>query len=1445
LKHFAFIAKLSKVFWVILTFILLWFSLLTTSNASNKSINIQGRLVNSDGTNISAPCVATNTCDFRLTVYESADSVCNSSDTQVSQEVLSNVTLVNGIFNLALGTGAGSSIPTYDFDSEYTCVRIELDDDGNEDFVGAEDFGTIDFRAVPYSFNSARLDGKVAGEFFQVGGNDSTSGLVLGTNNNHSLSFKTDNVTRALFDTNGHFLPFENDTYDLGSNTNRWRDLYLGPDSLRIGTSTTQEAVLSYDTTNNVFNISTDTTTNGDIAFNTNQLFIDKSTGNVGLGLLNPSAKLSIQGSFAAGNNVTNTGANSFAFGSTNIYYSGDKDLSFVGEGYGGFDNFVYTSSTQSNGKIIVGGSFTSYKGMSMNGIARFNSDGSLDTTFNIGSGASSNVYTTSIQSDGKVIIGGLFSSFNGTTTRRIARLNSDGSLDTTFNVGSGAGSTVYTTSIQSDGKVIIGGDFTSYNGTAINRIARLNSDGSLDTTFNVGTGATNRVLITSLQSDGKVIIGGYFTSYNGTAINRIARLNSDGSLDTTFVVGTGVNNEVQTITIQSDGKVIIGGVFSSFNGTTRGRIARLNSDGSLDTTFNVGSGAVGAVYTTSIQSDGKVIIGGLFTSYNGTAINRIARLNTDGSLDTTFNVGTGANNTIRTTSIQSDGKVVIGGEFTSYNGTGRNYIARLGTDGNLDVSFNLNTGANNSVRTVSIQDDGRIIIGGDFTSYDNTTTNRIARINSDGSLDTTFNVGTGANNSIRTTSIQSDGKVIIGGAFTSYNGTGRNYIARLNSDGSLDTTFVIGTGATGGSVLTILIQTDGKIILGGIFTGYNGTAVNRIARLNTDGSLDTTFNVGTGANNWVYTTAIQSDGKVIIGGNFTSYNGTSINRIARLNSDGSLDTTFVVGTGASGAVNTTTIQSDGKIIIGGSFFSYNGTSINRIARLNSDGSLDTTFVVGTGASGAVNTTTIQSDGKVIIGGIFSSYNGTSINRIARLNSDGSLDTNFSVGIGVNNTVFITAIQSDGLIVGGEFTTYKNVLSSYMLRIYQENYDPIDLALDNTFMVQYGLSQMKFKEEDMILQNTKLGIGVDNPSYQLQLSQNSAAKPTSNSWTVVSDERLKSDVAKFDDGLNVIRQINPVSYMLNGQGGMPMGERGIGIIAQDMRDIAPYTISTFKAKLNPTDAVETELYSFDSSALTFVLINAVKEQQDEIDDIRYEINKIKDSLSLLQQTNQEDTEIIEDLFMADEDIATYLEGGHKFDRIVVAEDSWFKGRIRVDGHVIFGKDTAGQAIILSGDNQVRVEFESEYEYPPIVSLTQVGGADISNLFVDNVTTTGFDVYINPSQDNDVRINWFAFAVHKGNVFLSDGDKFEIQNEAEYWEQKAQEELEALEQESIQKEVVVEETVGEEMVLELSPTPTPEVTPEPTPEITPEPTSEITPEITPEPSPEVVEVPLAE
>ena len=378
---------------------------------------------------------------------------------------------------------------------------------------------------------------------------------------------------------------------------------------------------------------------------------------------------------------------------------------------------------------------------------------------------------------------------------------------------------------------------------------------------------------------------------------------------------------------------------------------------GEIDPSFLTGvpAGADGTVNTTALQPDGKILIGGQFTTYNGTTVNRIARLNTDGILDTTFTTGTGADNSVNTITIQPDGKILVGGWFTTYNGTTVNGIARLNTDGTLDTTFTTGTGVDGAVSVIALQSDSKIFIGGDFYTYNGTTANRIARLNTDGTLDTTF-TGTGANNyNVKAITFQPDGKILVGGDFIHYNDNPANRIVRLNTDGTLDTTFTIGTGASQ-VVYAVIIQPDGKILIGGQFLTYNGTTVNGIARLNTDGTLDTTFTAGTGIDNYtsVYTVAIQSDGKILIGGNFTTYNGTTVNYITRLNTDGTLDTTFT-STGTNSDVNTITFQPDGnKAIIGGSFTNYNGSSAAYLARI--------LFAMDLPSDSTTLTTTIQSN---------------------------------------------------------------------------------------------------------------------------------------------------------------------------------------------------------------------------------------------------------------------------------------------------------------------------------------------------------------------------------------------------------------------------------------------------------------------------------------------------
>lgn len=369
---------------------------------------------------------------------------------------------------------------------------------------------------------------------------------------------------------------------------------------------------------------------------------------------------------------------------------------------------------------------------------------------------------------------------------------------------------------IQSDGKIVVGGSFQNFagdfamEGARAGRIARLNADGLQDLTFNSGNGFTtgfNRVSAMVIQPDNKILTGGNLYSYNTfLGLNNMARINPDGTRDQSFANtaqtgGTSINAFVHAFALQPDGKIIVGSNVSTSN--SLGKIIRLNSNGTTDNTFVIGTGFSGVrsfddanVYALALQTDGKVIAGGDFVSYNGTLSKKIIRLNANGSIDATFNIGTGFGDTdeVRVITLLPDGKLLVGGNLSTYNGTTINHIIRLNANGTRDNTFNIGTGFNNPIRDIQLQADGKILVGGDFTSFNNTPINRLVRLNADGSRDNTFNIGTGFSHEVYTIAIQPDGKAVVGGIFTSYNGVVRNGIVRLGGVSTVPTVAITGT---------------------------------------------------------------------------------------------------------------------------------------------------------------------------------------------------------------------------------------------------------------------------------------------------------------------------------------------------------------------------------------------------------------------------------------------------------------------------------------------------------------------------------------------------------------------------------------------------------------------------------------------------------------------------
>lgn len=361
---------------------------------------------------------------------------------------------------------------------------------------------------------------------------------------------------------------------------------------------------------------------------------------------------------------------------------------------------------------------------------------------------------------------------------------------------------------------------------------------GSIDPSFNPGAGfgigaLQERVEILAQQPDGKLLTGGWFTDYNGATAKCIVRTNLDGSIDNTFNTGDGCGGifpYVNAIALQGNGRIIIGGNFNTFNGESRNRIARLNSNGTLDESFDPLTGFNSDVNDLAIQPDGKIIATGIFSQYDwlsGAPIPRsgIIRINPDGSNDETFDPGAGFSSAsgqmrVNCVALQPDGKILTAGQFTAFDGEPHVLVARLNSDGSLDDSFDpgdgfgLNFGFYGEVSAMELLPDGKIMLTGNF-SHTGASGSGLIRLNSDGSIDSSFT----ANTFGTAMTVQTDGKVLV-------SVLGPYFVRRYNSDGTLDTSFSVIE--LNDLAKDILVQFDGNVLIGGWFD-YNPNAIMRL----------------------------------------------------------------------------------------------------------------------------------------------------------------------------------------------------------------------------------------------------------------------------------------------------------------------------------------------------------------------------------------------------------------------------------------------------------------------------------------------------------------------------------------------------------------------------------------------------------------------------------------
>lgn len=620
---------------------------------------------------------------------------------------------------------------------------------------------------------------------------------------------------------------------------------------------------------------------------------------------------------------------------------------------------------------------------------------------------------------DGRMLVGGSLVTIAGQATpRSLAIIKNDGSLDATFQVDPGLQVVkVNAAAVQGDGKIIISGWFRKPPAPSSYSLLRLYPNGTVDDTFQPNTinGQVFAVLVDGL----KILVGGDFTS----PTPRIARLDLNGTADSTFNgVGSGPDSTVRSMARQSSGKYILAGEFESFNGTSQAGVARLNTNGSLDTLF--APGGFMASQRLAVLNDDSVVVGGENICGDGL----FAWFTAGGALKPSLSPEPDLFQSITAFLPLPDGGFLIGGWYSSscINESPTQHegqVWRYAADGSYRTMTTF--GNESDVLALALRSDGKVMLGGQGRPA---TSDQVGLFDGLALLDLSndglekvgaFHLVVGDEAEIYSLSRYPDSKLLVAGNFSHVNGSPHFGLARLLANGALDTSFHPFADQPGGWSYAALALSDGRAMAGFRDSGlYLIGAAGGLVDLSAFNNYDR-----------VSALAIQGD-RVLVGSNF----GLGVRRL-KADFSGA-DTTFTAGD-AYGAVHTLAVQ-DNKIFVAGDFSTYNTEAVPGLVRLDSNGGIDSSFsppvfMDDIASSGALYSVTPLSNGNVLVGGYFNTVGGAQHPGLVRLTGTGALDAGFTSPTGFH-TIKTVCVQSNGSIWAGgiENSYYRNPLVSHL-----------------------------------------------------------------------------------------------------------------------------------------------------------------------------------------------------------------------------------------------------------------------------------------------------------------------------------------------------------------------------------------------------------------------------
>ncbi len=646
-----------------------------------------------------------------------------------------------------------------------------------------------------------------------------------------------------------------------------------------------------------------------------------------------------------------------------------------------------------------------------------------LDTTFNTLDNSSIYYVNAVVKQSDKLVIAGFFNKVANVSCGNICRLLNDSVVDPSFITGTGFNREVKKVVVLPSDKMYVMGAFTSYSNVNINYLMRLNANGTPDLTFTPNFDVGSVLKDFAVQSDGMLVVVGQFNTYSGYPRKNLVRLKANGNLDLTFNSGDANNGVFNKVALQSTDKIILAGEFSKHLSKNVTSIVRLLSTGNVDDTFSC---------TLAINGNNVVAINAVFIHPNDEiTIPRkelypieASRYNNDGGLLYKYSFLVNESSVLL-----PNGNFLSGSSYDYEDGAFRKFPIEYSAAGNIVKSYNASGWyysydfSYDSPSKLFVID-GQVYMGSNYYETNGMLPRRFIRLTDANEIDFHFLPQGGPNYSITDLAKHSLNKYILIGGFTRIGTVKIKTIAMVDSTCVVDPTFNPGSGFNG-PALCVAIQADGKIIVGGDFTFYNNQPAPHIIRLMPDGSMDATFNIGSGVDYPVYDIQIIDTDKILVAGVFGQYNNTEVSNVVCLNMDGSANGVFNsnAGTGTNGRIRKI-YATDSNIYLIGDFNFYNGNISKHIVRLNIDGTYDDTFNPGQGDNGSLNDA-VEYNNKLYVVGDFTMFNSLSIRSMAKLNLDGTMETSFysptftgspilpGINIGVfSNTIVYTGCNS-------------------------------------------------------------------------------------------------------------------------------------------------------------------------------------------------------------------------------------------------------------------------------------------------------------------------------------------------------------------------------------------------------------------------------------------------